>query len=402
MKKTLAAVAVLGAFAGSALAADVTIYGRVDTGLQVNDYETTVDGKVTAEGTDWAMKSGLSTTSRIGIKGSEQISDALTVGFILESKLLADSGKAFDGGFDRESVLWAKTDFGTVYAGKVGSMWSDGGATNFWAGNYVAFGTGAGGDMAAGAGFMVSQGRVANRLSYVSPEFAGFKAYAEYSFGADGEENTSGTDRPAALGLNYANGAFGAGMVVTYKNENSIKAGTAAGFGFKDDVADKMEADPDYKPTINDIEWKDKVGESVVEQEDEYTINVGTSYDFGVAKVMLAGQYYKNADAVGLLSEVGVEEREELEGYSVTFGADIPAWGGNWTVGLAYGDGEDKAAGANFEYEGYNAAAMYYYPLSKRTKVYAGVGYTKMEGTEDSVKTEYESTKAVMGMAHYF
>ena len=34
MKKTLAAVAVLGAFAGSALAADVTLYGVVDLGLQ--------------------------------------------------------------------------------------------------------------------------------------------------------------------------------------------------------------------------------------------------------------------------------------------------------------------------------------------------------------------------------
>ena len=35
MKKTLAAVAVLGAFAGSALAADVTLYGRVDRKISV-------------------------------------------------------------------------------------------------------------------------------------------------------------------------------------------------------------------------------------------------------------------------------------------------------------------------------------------------------------------------------
>ena len=34
MKKTLAAGAVLGAFAGSPLAADVTLYGVVDLGLQ--------------------------------------------------------------------------------------------------------------------------------------------------------------------------------------------------------------------------------------------------------------------------------------------------------------------------------------------------------------------------------
>ena len=39
MKKTLAAVAVLGAFAGSALAADVQIYGVVDTGLRYMHYD---------------------------------------------------------------------------------------------------------------------------------------------------------------------------------------------------------------------------------------------------------------------------------------------------------------------------------------------------------------------------
>ena len=36
MKKTLAAVAVLGAFAGSALAADVQLYGIVDTGVALS------------------------------------------------------------------------------------------------------------------------------------------------------------------------------------------------------------------------------------------------------------------------------------------------------------------------------------------------------------------------------
>lgn len=36
MKKTLAALAVLGAFAGSAAAADVTLYGVVDYGFLYN------------------------------------------------------------------------------------------------------------------------------------------------------------------------------------------------------------------------------------------------------------------------------------------------------------------------------------------------------------------------------
>ena len=84
--------------------------------------------------------------------------------------------------------------------------------------------------------------------------------------------------------------------------------------------------------------------------------------------------------------------------------ADIPAWGGWWTVGMAYTDGEDDEATNNMEFEGYNVAAMYYYPLSKRTRLYAGLGYTKLEADADDYKhkVEYESTKGIFGMAHYF
>jgi len=377
MKKTLAAVAVLGAFAGSALAADVTVYGRIDTGLQLHNWEdtATLEGRsVSVDGTDWSMESGSLTGSRVGIKGSEQISEDLTVGFVLEKGFKGDTGTAA-GGFDRESVLYVKSDFGTVYAGRINSMWSDGGSTNFWAGNYVALGTGNG--VALGTGLMVGNSRADNRVSYVSPEFAGFKVYAEYSFGANDDENTSKTDRPAALGVNYNNGAFGAGMVVTYKNETS---------------SDGVEA------------W---------DPEDEYTINIGTKYDFGVALVKVGAQYYKNADKVGAFSSTFDLDSDftfdELEGYAVTVGADIPAWGGTWTMGVGYADGEDKGApaGASLEYKGYDVAAYYQYPLSKRTKVYAGVGYEKLEveaGVTGVVsgKLEHEDVKAMMGMAHYF
>lgn len=46
MKKTLAALAVLGAFAGSAMAADVTLYGAVDTGFEYKHTKTTGDKAV--------------------------------------------------------------------------------------------------------------------------------------------------------------------------------------------------------------------------------------------------------------------------------------------------------------------------------------------------------------------
>lgn len=46
MKKTLAALAVLGAFAGSAMAADVTLYGALDTGFEYKHTKLTGDKAV--------------------------------------------------------------------------------------------------------------------------------------------------------------------------------------------------------------------------------------------------------------------------------------------------------------------------------------------------------------------
>lgn len=40
MKKTLAALAVLGAFAGSAAAADVQLYGVVDEGFHLHQHQS--------------------------------------------------------------------------------------------------------------------------------------------------------------------------------------------------------------------------------------------------------------------------------------------------------------------------------------------------------------------------
>lgn len=41
MKKYLTALAVLGVFAGSAMAADVTLYGALDTGFEYFHHKTT-------------------------------------------------------------------------------------------------------------------------------------------------------------------------------------------------------------------------------------------------------------------------------------------------------------------------------------------------------------------------
>ena len=394
MKKTLAAVAVLSAFATSAFAAEVTIYGRVGTGFLLHDYESTDFNGVKTDATDFSMDSGVTTTNRLGFKGSEKISEDLEVGFVLETKLLTDSGTAFAGGFDRESLIYAKTNYGNFYAGKVGAMWSDGGSTAFWAANYVAGGTGGGGYSVQGIGLMASQmARVSNRISYISPTFAGFTLYGEYSFGAghpDPEdatetlydaENSSREDRPAAIGLKYANGPFGAGMVLTYKNEASITT-SAAGV------------------------------DTCTDQENEFTVNLGTNYDFGFANVKLAGQYFTGSDSIGnvtalaKVADATVTGFDDLKGYALVAGADIPAWGGSWTVSVAYTDAEDDASDrtVNTDFMGFNAVAMYTYPLSKQTLLKAGIGYLKVEADRDGKahKAEYETVDAWVGLVQYF
>ena len=90
MKKTLAALAVLGAFAGSAMAADVTLYGLVDYGFS---YEH-LDGDSSAYDAQdtFQMKSGQNSGSRFGLKGTEDLGNGMKVSFVLENGFSADTG----------------------------------------------------------------------------------------------------------------------------------------------------------------------------------------------------------------------------------------------------------------------------------------------------------------------
>ena len=129
MKKTLAAVAVLGAFAGTALAADVTLYGKFDGGLNYThksaESQDMTTGHISSANSDsFEARSGQNSGSRFGLRGTEQISDGLTVGFQLESGFDLDSGKLGQGGriFGREARGYVKTDFGEIGFGRMGGL----------------------------------------------------------------------------------------------------------------------------------------------------------------------------------------------------------------------------------------------------------------------------------------
>ena len=94
MKKTLAALAVLGAFAGTAAAADVNLYGVVDTGLAYT-YKNTEFAALDADRTNggesrFGMQSGYNSGSRFGLKGTEDLGNGLRIGFKLENGFSSD------------------------------------------------------------------------------------------------------------------------------------------------------------------------------------------------------------------------------------------------------------------------------------------------------------------------
>ena len=381
MKKTLAAVAVLGAFAGSAFAADVTMYGRLDTGLHYSNNQVDENGHQVVDTDKFEMGSGLSTGSRLGLKGTEEINEDLKVAFVLEHGFNSDSGEDSDDDrfFNRESSVQLISDsYGTLAMGRMGAIVSDMGTFGFYAGAVNPFGTGwsaVGGQGIGSKLFATNDSRYDNTVTYKSPTFAGTTVYAQYSMKGDntatGDENTHRVDRYGALGVNYVNGGLNLAAVVDWVDEACT--GTAA------------------KPAP--------------EPEDKYTFNVGGSYDFGVMKAFLAAQYFQNANDVGLMGDLTGDSYDELKGYGVALGATVPAGAGTFLMSVGYVDAEDDAKNATAEYTGYQAAVAYQYPLSKRTVLYTGVGYTNREADKLNAagdKAEQETYDVSFGMVHYF
>ena len=268
-KKSLTVLAVLGAFAGTAMAADVTVYGVVDAGLAYTHDKTTVNAKINAKelkdsvkNDEFRMDSGNNSATRFGIRGTEDLGNGLQVGFILENGFDADTGALTtdDTIFDRQATLSLSGNFGTVYMGRMSTLISDTGSVGFYGSMASAFGSGWSSNIAGHTAVNATyQTRYNNAVTYVSPEFAGTKIYAQYAMGDD-EENTIRNDRYAALGAEWKAGPMDFGVLVDWLDKDSSEHG--AGFGARMNV------------------------------QDQYTVNFAGSYDFGVAKAFAAVQYF--------------------------------------------------------------------------------------------------------------
>lgn len=384
MQKKLIAVAVLGAcVAGSAFAANVDVYGRIDTGLSYVHYDETglSDAKDTL-----SLDSGMSSGNRWGLKGSEDLGNGYQVGFVLESGFDADTGAmSKDGLFNREATLRVSGPFGSIYAGRMGRIGSDAGSVGFYAGSVSPFGSGWGkmaGHFAVTANY---DSRYNNALAYVSPKVGPVTVYAQYTMG-NATENESGDDRLFSLGAQADFGTLQVLGLVEYLNKKSV-AGT----------------------TVYDDSQYD----------DSYTINLGGSYDFSVAKVFLAGQYFKAApNYAGMKANyaedprvLNNEWRLSFDGFGVNVGATAPIGAGEFLVSAGYGKGDVNydTKDAKISADAYIIQVGYTYPFSKRTNLYAGAGYmqtsmedgiTNTDGTTSD--KDFKTTQVMFGLLHKF
>ena len=200
-KKSIAALAVLSLSAGLASASEVTLYGIVDNGLLYKHSKVETNG-VSTKTDSFDLESGISSPSRFGIKGSEDLGNGMTVSFKLENGFESGTGalKTDSKLFDRESTLFIKGGFGTVYAGRMGTLVSDAGSVGFYGSMASALATGWSDNIAGHNAVMANySSRYDNTIAYVSPEFAGVTIYAQYAMG-DTNEHKASNDRYAALG----------------------------------------------------------------------------------------------------------------------------------------------------------------------------------------------------------
>ncbi|HMN19756.1 MAG TPA: porin [Ottowia sp.] len=224
MKKSLIALAVLG-FAGGAMAqSSVTLYGVADAGFgKINSpaLGAAADPKIEMLGSS-AMNNG---TSRLGVRGVEDLGGGLQAGFNFEHGLNLENGAGnLSGGqmWSRAANLWIGGNWGTFKMGRTLNPSFYGLAT--WeltgAANYSVVGN--------TYGYTGEGPRTSNQFSYKTPNLGGFTAELGYVFKADNSDLAKWD-----LNAIYANGPIAAGLSVnkTKSQKTNYALGGKYNFG---------------------------------------------------------------------------------------------------------------------------------------------------------------------------
>ncbi len=366
MKKTLIALAVLGACASAAHAqTNITIYGLVDTGF------------IKETGSDARM--GGNEDSRIGVKGTEDLGSGLKATFQLERRFNLNSGKQIAGnnaldklqGTDdgEDGVAWqgaanvglSSNTLGALRLGRVNDIAIE----NYGALDpFIYYGVGS----SFGAYNLLYSEELANTVRYDSPSWAGFSFNLSYTLGQDTHHgNGTGVYYDDKGYDDYGNDGFGIGL----KYDNGPLMLTA-----------------NY----------DRIADS----DKSYLWNIGGAWTWQGFKVSVGYQdttvERAAANALGI-ANTNIDQKDWLVGLQYNTGPH--------TVKFSYNRGEVESSG-DYDGKANKYSLGYTYDMSKRTSLYAMVAYTDSDDgyvgeIYNSNHVEDDSVTGVqLGVVHRF
>lgn len=313
MKKSLIALAALMAAGAASAQSSVTLFGILDVGI--SRYSMSGGDRVTV------MSSGAYNSSRLGLRGTEDLGGGMSASFWLEGQLANDEGNGFAQGgglnFQRRSTVSLAGNWGELRLGRDYNP-------TFW--NLTVFDPfgvlGVGGNVGHKVRSVTEGGpyvRSSNMVQYFLPaNLGGF--YGQISYAFDEQLSTLNTDEGRYWGgrVGYASGPFN----------------VAASYGKRQGASP---ARANERPDMRD--W-----------------NIGGQWDFGMAKLM---GVYDNVKYSFLGSD------DTLKSFVV--GGLIPVGAGE--VRLSYGQAKMTTAGDDPKMR--QLAFGYVHNLSKRTALYA-------------------------------
>ncbi|MFM9929225.1 porin [Achromobacter xylosoxidans] len=370
MKKTLLAVALLTGFAGAAQAADsVTLYGLIDAGIGYEKVKFNGNSQSRVAGVQ-----GVSSGSRFGLRGSEDLGDGLRAVFNLEGGFGPMNGQSLQSGrlWGRQATVgldsdsWGRLEFGrqTNLASKYfGSI--DPFSIRY---NNANLGT-----TFSSANTM----RLDNMVLYQTPSMDGFKIGVGYSFSADDSVSddkqkgfaTGNNNRVLTAGVQYLNGPLN--LAAAYDRFNPSN---------------------------------DTLGGKSSSRIQEYI--VGGTYDFEVVKVAAAFSQTRDGWFLGQnmgttpdgMQKFGTFKLEDgFRANSYMIGATVPlgrhAVFGSWQRATP---SNDKLTGDDATFNVYSLG--YTYDFTKRTNLYAYASYAD----NYAFQRDASDTAFAVGLRHRF
>ena len=226
MKKSLIALAVLG-LSGAAMAqSSVTLYGVADAGIGKIEAGSGLAAPLNdaSDKTEFISGSMMNNgTSRLGVRGVEDLGGGLKAGFQFETGLDLDNGGSSSAFWSRQANIWLGGNWGTV---KLGRQFTPSYLTTS---TFELTCTALYSVLANTSNFAGIGRRANSAFAYITPNFGGFTGALAYVTKTDLATPKDAYD----LGLMYANGPIGVGVSVNKfsTSKTNYQAGAKYSFG---------------------------------------------------------------------------------------------------------------------------------------------------------------------------